>query len=651
MAGQLEKGTKIGPYEIKEPLGKGGMAAVYRAYQPSLERDVAIKVMAEQFTNDPSFAERFRREAKSIAKLRHPNILTVYDIGEDKNLLYIAMEVIEGETLRDEMRGKPLPIEKTLNYINQISSALDYANKAGIIHRDIKPSNVLLDKQSGRAVLSDFGIAKLADNSGNNHLTATGLGVGTPDYMSPEQAQGESNLDARSDQYSLGVMVYEMLTGHTPYTGDTPIAVVMGHITKPLPSPRNYNPEIPVAVENVLQHALAKRREDRYESTAAFNTALQSAWHDRNKPKNSTEEATQVLGTNPGISPRPPAGVGTPPPGQYGVTPTPNQYGVTPPPGQYGFTPPPNQYGVAPPPGQYGATPPPGQYGQYPAGGMPPSGQFGTQPMGQYQMPPNYAPNSQQLPTQQIYTPPAGAYVARNGELQLPQKKASTKNIIGAVIVILLVGIGVAFVFSGGDNNTKRNSTATAVAAARSPQPPNTPVPPPTQGGQPQQPGNNGGPKGPDLPLLKLRPYDDPEGYWSMDIPENWTPTSQDAGTSFEAKQIPGLGLLVLNEDTAEAGGTVSNEGLIELFVREFIKQSGGKLDRSEKRRVDGVDGTYYQGNFVKDSANVELRLVAIVKNNRFYAVILSVPQNAAIGPGKDRDLLFDRMIASFRAK
>ncbi|HEX2911131.1 MAG TPA: serine/threonine-protein kinase, partial [Chloroflexia bacterium] len=243
MSSQLEKGRKVGQFEIVGILGKGGMASVYRAYQPNLEREVAIKVMADNYASDTTFVERFRREARSIARLRHPNILTVYDAGEDNGLLYIAMELIDGPTLKEEMHGRPLPVDKAIKYISQVASALDYANRMGIIHRDVKPTNVLID-QGERAVLSDFGIAKLAEQAAGNQLTSTGTGVGTPDYMSPEQALGEE-LDARSDQYSLGVMLYELLTGRTPYTGDTPIAVVMGHVSKPLPSARQLNPQIP----------------------------------------------------------------------------------------------------------------------------------------------------------------------------------------------------------------------------------------------------------------------------------------------------------------------------------------------------------------------------------------------------------------------
>lgn len=276
MAGQLEKGRKIGQYEILEPLGKGGMASVYRAYQTSLDREVAIKVMAERYTSDPAFVERFRREARSIARLRHPNILTVFDAGDDNGLLYIVMELIDGPTLKEVMNNKPIALDKAENINTQIASALDYAHDAGIIHRDVKPSNVLMDK-SGRAVLSDFGIIKMIGEQNNNlQLTNTGTGVGTPDYMSPEQAMGEG-LDVRSDEYSLGIMFYEMMTGRPPFQGDTPIAIVMGHVSKPLPMPTKYNPDVPPSIEQVLLKALAKKPEDRYDTCGDFANSVKEA--------------------------------------------------------------------------------------------------------------------------------------------------------------------------------------------------------------------------------------------------------------------------------------------------------------------------------------------------------------------------------------
>ncbi len=275
VSASLGKGSRIGPYEILGVLGRGGMATVYKGYQSSLDRNVAIKVIAERYASDPTFAERFRREARSIARLHHPNILTVHDAGEDNGLLYIVMELVEGDTLRDEMNRHPLSLERSAKVLGQIGAALDYANKQGIIHRDIKPSNVLFDSHNDRAVLSDFGIAKMLDNTAAG-LTGTNEGLGTPDYMSPEQANG-TQLDGRSDEYSLAAMAFELVTRQTPFHADTPIAIVMGHLSKPVPSTRQINHDIPPALDAVITKALSKSPNDRYPSVADFTEAFQNA--------------------------------------------------------------------------------------------------------------------------------------------------------------------------------------------------------------------------------------------------------------------------------------------------------------------------------------------------------------------------------------
>ena len=291
---RLEPGSRVGPYEIVSMLGQGGMATVYKAYQASLDRQVAIKVMADRYASNPAFVERFRREARSIARLRHPNILTVHDAGEDNGLLYMVMEYVDGPTLREEMAGKPLPFERCASIINQMAGALNYANAQGIVHRDVKPSNVLIDKANDRAVLSDFGIAKLLDGTGEA-LTGTNEGMGTPEYMSPEQALGET-LDGRSDEYSLAAMAFEMLAGRPPFRGDTPIAVVMGHVSKDIPSVREFNGQVSQNIENVVRKGLSKKPAERYETIAGFNQALQSALSGSGS---SPASATQPTSYNP----------------------------------------------------------------------------------------------------------------------------------------------------------------------------------------------------------------------------------------------------------------------------------------------------------------------------------------------------------------
>ncbi|HEX5501297.1 MAG TPA: serine/threonine-protein kinase, partial [Thermomicrobiales bacterium] len=228
---------RIGPYEIRGLLGRGGMSTVYRAYQPALDREVAVKVLSGPRAADPVFRERFRRETRAIARLRHPNILAVYDSGEVGGEPYLVSELIAGGSLQSRL-GRPLDPRDVARLARQIGAALDYAHGQGLIHRDVKPANILVD--GPRAVLGDFGIVKASDY-GWTALTQTGVGVGTPEYMAPEQALNEP-LDGRADLYSLGVVLYEALAGAPPYLGDTPLQVIEGHLRGRLPRPTERNP-------------------------------------------------------------------------------------------------------------------------------------------------------------------------------------------------------------------------------------------------------------------------------------------------------------------------------------------------------------------------------------------------------------------------
>jgi len=265
-------GKTIGGYQILEQIGEGGMATVFKAYQPSLDRYVAVKILPRHLSQEPGFSKRFNREARAVAKLEHPHILPIYDSGMEEGLSYIVMRYIDAGTLKDLME-QPLSLKQISDLIDQIAAALDQAHEQGYVHRDVKPSNVLLDRESW-ALLSDFGLAKMME--GSEHITATGVGVGTPAYMSPEQGRGDK-VDHRTDVYSLGVVLYEMMTGQVPYHAETPMAVVFKHIYEPLPLPRDINPEIPETIERILLKALAKDPEDRYQSAGEMAEALRES--------------------------------------------------------------------------------------------------------------------------------------------------------------------------------------------------------------------------------------------------------------------------------------------------------------------------------------------------------------------------------------
>lgn len=266
-------GQTLGQYTIIEQIGAGGMATVFRAHQPSLNRNVALKILPPHIAEKEGFTERFAREAQAIGNLHHPNILPVYDFGEDKGYGYIAMRYVpNAKTLGDWMKGQ-LAEAQILEFIRQIAGALDYAHQAGIIHRDVKPGNILMDGEW--LLLSDFGLAKLMTSP--SHLTGTGDGIGTPAYMSPEQAQGEA-VDHRTDIYALGIILFEMLTGQIPHKAETPLATVVKRISEPAPSPRLLNPDIPHAVEAVLLKTLAVKPAERFNSAGDFVQALRVAF-------------------------------------------------------------------------------------------------------------------------------------------------------------------------------------------------------------------------------------------------------------------------------------------------------------------------------------------------------------------------------------
>ncbi len=288
-------GKQFGLYQIVTPLGEGGMAAVYKAYQPGMERYVALKILPRHFAQDPQFVARFEQEAKILAKLQHPHILPVFDYGQADGYTYIVMPFLQSGALTGLMDGTPLPLTQIRRIISQVGDALDYAYSRGLIHRDVKPSNVLLDER-GNCLLTDFGIAKMVESSA--HLTATGGFIGTPAYMSPEQGLGQK-LDGRSDIYALGIILYEMVTGRVPYKAETPMAVVVKHINDSLPLPRQVNPDLPEAVERVILKALAKRPEDRYATAGDMVRAIQAAIPDPTAESASADESATVVAVAP----------------------------------------------------------------------------------------------------------------------------------------------------------------------------------------------------------------------------------------------------------------------------------------------------------------------------------------------------------------
>lgn len=272
-------GSMLGNYRILAPLGQGGMARVYRARQENLDREVAVKVLPPWFAADRNFVERFNLEARLVASLSHPNIVTVHDASETRGHLYIVMQLVDGGTLKQRMDqlqtwGKTMDSAEAGPIFIQLASALAYAHDKGIIHRDIKPVNVLMDR-SGRPILSDFGIAKVLAGT-REQLTRPGAGVGTPEYMSPEQCQGGA-VDGRADIYALGVMLFEALTGRAPFLGDNYPALAHSHIYEPPPRPSTLNPAIDLAIDQIILTALMKNPAQRYQRASDMADALELA--------------------------------------------------------------------------------------------------------------------------------------------------------------------------------------------------------------------------------------------------------------------------------------------------------------------------------------------------------------------------------------
>ncbi|MHB8590304.1 MAG: protein kinase domain-containing protein [Candidatus Dormibacteraceae bacterium] len=288
----LGEGAALGPYRIVERIGRGGMATVYKAHHPALDRYVAIKVLPDFFAEDEGYRDRFEQEAQSVARLKHPNILNVFDFGQEGDITYLVLELVEGGTLADRMGGQ-MDLQDVVAILRPLASALDHAHAQGVVHRDIKPSNILMHRD-GTPVLADFGLAQMS--AAVTKLTASGIVLGTPEYMSPEQALGEP-IGPPSDLYSLGIVAYEMLTGRVPFQADTPAAVLLSHLNKPVPPAPELAGELSGHVEGALRYALAKAPQDRFPNASEFVAALTpAAW--------PTRERSDANGATTGETPR-----------------------------------------------------------------------------------------------------------------------------------------------------------------------------------------------------------------------------------------------------------------------------------------------------------------------------------------------------------
>src|SRR4051794_659519 len=266
---------KVGRYQIREPIGEGAMAKVYKAYDPEINRTLAIKVLKSQLRGDSEYHVRFLREAKGAGVLSHPNIVTVFDVGDEGGHPYIAMELVEGPTLSDLVQGqnkKPLPVKTIVALGIQLVQALDYAHRKGIVHRDVKPGNIMMLNDTNTLKVADFGICRI-DNSDVTQATQVGNVLGTPNYMSPEQVLGEK-VDSRSDLFSAGVVLYQLLTGHLPFDGETLISVAYKITKTEPPSLDKLRPDVPLSLRRIVDRSLKKQPEKRFQTGEEFAKAL-----------------------------------------------------------------------------------------------------------------------------------------------------------------------------------------------------------------------------------------------------------------------------------------------------------------------------------------------------------------------------------------
>lgn len=422
---KFEPGARVGPYQILGELGQGGMATVYRAYQPALEREVALKILPEFLLAEPGFKTRFHREAVAVARLQHPNILSVFDHGEHEGVTYIVSEYIEGGTLAARL-GAPIQLDYCVRMLRPIADALDYAHGEGVVHRDVKPSNILLDRR-GVPILSDFGLARLAETRDSERLTQTGATVGTPTYMAPEQCAGEE-AGPPADIYALAVIAYEMITGRVPFSAPTPLGVMSAHQLKPPPPPRKMNPSLPAVVEEPMLAGLAKDPADRPATAMDFVEALGLAVLSTTSHPPFTPAPAYPL------SPPPPSQIPAaqtpPPPSQVEAPQTPAPPSVSWPPTAAVSLPAPTP---VPSPAQ--SPPPPSQ--------QPPPGPPFSQPVyaGQPSAPAQTYPAPSTYPPQMPYSTPPNVYAPPAWTAAPPRPPAPAW-----VLIVLAVSAGLAAV-------------------------------------------------------------------------------------------------------------------------------------------------------------------------------------------------------------
>jgi serine/threonine-protein kinase len=458
--GDLAAGSQIAGYQIEQQIGRGGMAVVYRAFDPRLGRSVALKILAPDLANDAAFRERFAREMRAAAAVDHPHIVPVYDAGEANGALFIAMRYVAGQDLRTllDREGRLSPA-RVARIVSQVASALDEAHSRGMVHRDVKPGNMLIGTVAGsgqpdHVYLSDFGLSKQSVSS--NSLTATGQFLGTLDYMAPEQVEGRP-IDGRADLYALACSAFEMLAGQPPFRRDDSVAVLWAQVSAPTPSLRAVRPELPLAVDQVMATAMAKSPGDRYQTCTAFANALQQALGTGDEPSGDRPpppgwQPTEMANVQ-GQAPAWPSGLAGPPPAPPTAWPDPSQRQAPP----SGPTDPlplaPTSYPAGPQPGQYPAGPQPGQHPSWPE--APPS---------RYVVPP----------------PAPGRYTA---DAMTPQPRRSWMGAVLIVAVILVLGLAgalYAVLRSHGTStpSSSTSSTSTSPPAARTSSPPVTTSPP-----------------------------------------------------------------------------------------------------------------------------------------------------------------------------